>query len=36
MGVGFKFPIEAAFQIINPIEIPKAIGIEDGVVMSLE
>jgi hypothetical protein len=36
MGVGFKFPIEAALQKINPIEIPKAVGIQDRVVMSLE
>jgi hypothetical protein len=36
MGVGFKFPIETALKVINPIEIPKAVGIQDGVVMSLE
>ncbi len=35
-GIGFKFPIEAAFQVINLVEIPKAGWAEDGVVMSLK
>jgi hypothetical protein len=36
MGVGFKFPIETALQVINPVEIPKPAGIQDGVVMRLK
>lgn len=36
VGVGFKFPIETALQVINPIEIPEPVGVQDGVVMCLE
>jgi hypothetical protein len=34
--VGFKFPIETALQVINPVEIPEPAGIQDGVVMRLK
>jgi hypothetical protein len=35
-GVGFKFPIEAALQVINLVEIPKAGRAKDGIVMGLK
>jgi hypothetical protein len=35
-GVGFKFPIEAAFQEVNLIEIPEPRGVENGIVVSLK